>query len=324
MFIKYLSKLALSYFLLVPASWATDFTKCTDLGNQIYKDFKAYPEVAKQPLNWLKLAWLEENLGKPKISKTEQDQTHYEWLCEKTAFAATINSKTNQMEEFQGIIELTTTAWMFTIDFKNLTAVSMELPLSSPNDNGKSSNNESPKVEAKILSQEDPSMAPQSTNSMKAPTPTSTSKPVSFTISTRASDAAIPNYNTKFGTSVKNTQELEIDISKRLKVYADKLLSCTPGNYEYPYALGEVIYVTSTIKGKQEDNCLMESSYSAGNGTVSSICRIPTADLPEAAKEILALAKTEITVTKESAKDAANSPKVFEKNCSGNMTFNKK
>jgi hypothetical protein len=296
--IKLLWKISLIYALFVTPLWA-DNIKCLDTVNQINKDYETYNEVASQHLDWMNLSWLESNLGNPEIRKNIFNQTEYKWQCNpSTSITANINPDTKKIDSLATAVEVNSVTSGLTINFINSTATSYKVGLPS-------------KVTSEKVSASPTPVETHSTNAVKGPS--------SIVVTSHPPSTAIPSYNKKFGTSVNTVNELEIDMTKRTKDYAEKLLSCTPGNYQYAYVMGDVIYVTSTIKGKQGDHCLMESSYPLGNATISSVCQIPNQELPGATKEILELVKTEQTVSPETVKNASEKS-VFEKNCTVNIT----
>jgi hypothetical protein len=120
-------------------------------------------------------------------------------------------------------------------------------------------------------------------------------------------------YNKTFGTSVNNITDLQADMTNRITFYANKLTACTPGNYRYTFVLSDIIYVTSHIKGKQNNRCLVDTFSSLGEaiGDVSVSCQMPPKDLIQIAMIYPAFT----VINSKNPPNLEDFKGTFEKNC---------
>ncbi len=86
------------------------------------------------------------------------------------------------------------------------------------------------------------------------------------------SSQQLKDYNDHFKTNVKTTQELSADMIARLKAYLGNLRTCQAGVYEYatPESSDSVTFVTSTIKGLQDNFCMVETTQHVPQGSVTT------------------------------------------------------
>lgn len=95
------------------------------------------------------------------------------------------------------------------------------------------------------------------------------------TMSSEILSKAISDYNAFFKTTVKTEDELSADAMPRVKKYYASLRQCEPGTFQYAQlALIFYIFPTSTIKGMQNNVCVVETNYEVpGSEKVSYQCQ---------------------------------------------------
>jgi hypothetical protein len=82
-------------------------------------------------------------------------------------------------------------------------------------------------------------------------------------------------YKEYFKTNTTSFDQVKVDALSRVRRFYAFVRSCTPGTYQYMVVdLPGTVFYTSTIKGKQNDICLVESTFVVPNrGTGTKSCR---------------------------------------------------
>ncbi len=76
----------------------------------------------------------------------------------------------------------------------------------------------------------------------------------------------IPAYNQHFHTNFTTEQQVQQDMIQHMKTYYLNLRNCTAGEYQLGVNVGEqTIFATGTIKGKQNDLCMVQEETHIGN-----------------------------------------------------------
>ena len=92
---------------------------------------------------------------------------------------------------------------------------------------------------------------------------------------------AIKDYNAFFKTSFTRETELNADNLPRIKKYFSQVRQCTPGTHQYGLpVLMSYVFPTSTIQGKQNNLCAVETAYNMPQvGKVTHKCQFRTGSL---------------------------------------------
>lgn len=323
--IKPISQTILISLLLIPISWAVNTEKCLETTHQIYKDFKKYSVITNQRLSWMKLSWLQKNLGSFETKKNTLAQTQYIWKCTpKSYITATFSSDSPTIYMIHGQTEVNTKVWDFMVNLDDSSSVEAF-------DNHVTTLTAAPKIEATTTqnnnmmptNNEDSHIPNKVDNPMRNISPGEL-KEASKSIATFANnllEKSIPEYNLKFGTTVKNATELENSIKEKIKAFGDKFVTCTAGNYEYPSIFIGLIYLKTVIKEQQGDLCITETSYKLANADVFMACRIPLQELPKLRETFVRLSETNKSPPENAQNDTQGD--IAEKYCTFKMTKTK-
>jgi len=271
--------LSIVTLFFISNGWA-ESSHCIATLKQINNDYIKYGNsITSHDLSWMKVAWLENNLGHPKVAKNELNQIQYTWKCNSNDFmVAQISADHAKINNLNGQISSDEGAQAFNID----------LPVPSIPQNGlpnQATSSTTNKDYTVVEVTEGPMTItyPNGTTKTIQPKPGKAPmlqkveiqpiKPIVIKESPQMEEEGtkedIADYNKTFNTSFKNEEELKVDAKKRADAFLTKLKSCIPG--DYTFFQGAVL--TSTIKGKQGDVCLVDISMSlAGVGVYSLSC----------------------------------------------------